>query len=317
MNKIELWIQRYTLGCIVAFAFLVFIVLVYFAYSSNERKFAIKQLKIEQLMQQESQMRNEIKTHQEFPLPELYDLFDKWDSIMVHKNDLLEEQQKSADQNLTIWLAVIAAICTILPVVLGISQTFNFKMHLEEAKTEMKQQLDEANKNMSDLQNKQIIYNLRSFVNTMSMNIKTLIDLQELEINKNPFLTCKELIKLELDKMVDGSCKCQKEYLKLKNELQSIEGQTADEIIKSIQHNALEIFLLQNNLLRKYEVFFSGISLIELQNLVNIINKYSEPLVLYPEKAVDIEDCFVYALTISKQIQTLFKGQVEDSEITN
>lgn len=71
--------------------------------------------------------------------------------------------------------------------------------------------------------------------------------------------------------MVDGSCECQKEYLKIKNELQDIEGETVDEIMKSIQHNALEIFLLQNSLLRKYEVFFSGISLIELQNLVNIM----------------------------------------------
>lgn len=311
MNKIEQWIQNYTFGSIAAFALLVFFVLGYFAYSSNERKFAIKQLKMEQLMQQESQMRKEIKTHQEFPLPELYDLFDKWDTIMVYKNDLLEEQQKSADQNLTIWLAVIAAICTILPVVLGISQTFNFKMQLDEAKTEMKRQLDEANKNMSDLQNKQIIYNLRSFINTMSMNIKTLIDLQELEINKNPFLTSKELIQLELEKMVDSSCECQKEYLKIKNELQNIERKTADEIMKSIQHNALEIFLLQNSLLRKYEVFFSGISLIELQNLLNIIYSYSEPLILYPKKYENLENCFVYALTISKQIQTLFKGQVE------
>lgn len=125
-------------------------------------------------------------------------------------------------------------------------------------------------------------------------------------------MTSKELIKLELDKMVDGSCECQKEYLKIKNELQNIEGETADEIMKSIQHNALEIFLLQNSLLRKYEVFFSGISLIELQNLVNIIYSYSEPLILYPKKYENLEDCFVYALTISKQIQTLFMGQVED-----
>lgn len=316
MSKIEQRIQKYIFGCIAAFAILVFVILLYSAYCSNERKFAIKQLKMEQLMQQESQKRNEIVTHQEFPLPELYDLFDKWDTIMVHKNDLLEEQQKSADQNLTIGLTVIAAICTILPVVLGISQTFNFKIQLDEAKTEMKRQLDEANKKMSDLQNKQIIYNLRSFVNTMSMNIKTLIDLQELEINKNPFLTSKELIKLELDKMVDSSCECQKEYLKIKNELQDIEGETADEIMKSIQHNALEIFLLQNSLLRKYEVFFSGISLIELQSLVNIIYSYSEPLILYPKKYENLEDCFVYALTISKQIQTLFKGQVDHSEIT-
>lgn len=311
MNKIEQRIQKYSFWSIVAVVLLVAFVLGFLAYNHNERQFSIKQLKMEQMMRQESQLRNEIKTHQEFPLPELYDLFDKWDTIMVHKNDLLEEQQKSAEQNLAIWLAVIAAICTILPVFLGITQTFNFKIQLDEAKTEMKQQVNEANNKMSDLQNKQIIYNLRSFVNTMSMNIKTLIDLQELEINKNPFLTSKELIKLELDKMVYSSCKCQKEYVKIKNELQSIEGSTADEIIKSIQHNALEIFLLQNSLLRKYEVFFSGISLIELQNLVNVIYRYSEPLIFNPEKCENIEECFFLALTISKQIQMLFNRQVK------
>lgn len=313
MNKIEQWIQKASFWSVVAAAVTLIIVFALFVFGRfDSREFTIDRLKLEQELRQESQMRNEIKTHQELPLPELYDLFDKWDTIMVHKNNLLEEQQKSAEQNLAIWLAVIAAICTILPVVLGITQTFNFKIQLDEAKTEMKQQIEEANNKMSNLQNKQIIYNLRSFINTMSMNIKTLIDLQELEINKNPFLTSKELIKLELDKMVDGSCECQKEYLKIKNELQDIEGETVDEITKSIQHNALEIFLLQNSLLRKYEVFFSGISLIKLQNLVNIIYSYSEPLILYPKKYENLEDCFVYALTISKQIQTLFMGQVED-----
>lgn len=113
MNKIEPWIQKASFWSVVAAAVTLIIVFALFVFGRfDSREFTIDRLKLEQALRQESQMRNEIKTHQELPLPELYDLFDKWDTIMVHKDNLLEEQQKSAEQNLAIWLAVIAAICT-------------------------------------------------------------------------------------------------------------------------------------------------------------------------------------------------------------
>ena len=58
-------------------------------------------------------------------------LFLHWDSMIQAEHNNLVQAQKSADQNLSIWLAVIAAICTILPVVLGINQTSSFDAKLD------------------------------------------------------------------------------------------------------------------------------------------------------------------------------------------
>lgn len=85
MNKIEQWIQKASFWSVVAAAVTLIIVFALFVFGRfDSREFTIDRLKLEQELRQESQMRNEIKTHQELPLPELYDLFDKWDTIMVH-----------------------------------------------------------------------------------------------------------------------------------------------------------------------------------------------------------------------------------------
>lgn len=84
---------------------------------------------------------------------------------------------------------------------LGISHSLNFKLQLDEAKNEMRLQIDKANEDMKNLQRKQTTSNLQAFVNTMSQNIKSLSDLEELEVNQNPFLTCSKLIKIELEKL--------------------------------------------------------------------------------------------------------------------
>lgn len=73
-------------------------------------------------------------------------LFQHWDSLIQAEHNNLVHAQKSADQNLSIWLAVIAAICTILPVVLGINQTSSFDAKLDV----YKQYVDDKVKEFKD-----------------------------------------------------------------------------------------------------------------------------------------------------------------------
>lgn len=79
-------------------------------------------------------------------------LFQHWDSLIQVEHNNLVQAQKSADQNLSIWLAVIAAICTILPVVLGINQTSSFDAKLDV----YKQYVDGKVKEFKDQLNKEI-----------------------------------------------------------------------------------------------------------------------------------------------------------------
>lgn len=79
-------------------------------------------------------------------------LFQHWDSLIQVEHNNLVHAQKSADQNLSIWLAVIAAICTILPVVLGINQTSSFDAKLDV----YKQYVDDKVSDFQDLLDEKI-----------------------------------------------------------------------------------------------------------------------------------------------------------------
>lgn len=243
---------------VVASVLLIGILVVFLFHLHFDKCETVDRQSLTTLLQQEHKQRLGVMNDSAMKNTKLDSLFSTWDSIMVKKNDMLESQQKNADQNLSIWLCVIAAICTILPVVLGISHSLNFKLQLDEAKNEMRLQIDKANEDMKNLQRKQTTSNLQAFVNTMSQNIKSLSDLEELEVNQNPFLTCSKLIKIELEKMVENSLLCQKEYSSIEDEIKNKDTEEVLNIRKNIKDNALELLLLQNNLLKKYEVYFNN-----------------------------------------------------------
>ena len=151
-------------------------------------------------------------------------LFQHWDSIIQAEHNNLVLAQKSADQNLSIWLAVIAAICTILPVVLGINQTSSFDAkldiykqyvdgkvkefkdqlskeikgskndivsakqefnnHIKETISDFRKDVETMNRDMTEYHKEISNIRLMSFLNIFCQNIRMLRDLQDLEISK-------------------------------------------------------------------------------------------------------------------------------------
>lgn len=301
---------KYSYRTIVVASMLLIGILVVFSFHLHFDKCeTVDRQSLTTLLQQEHNQRLGVMNDSAMKNTKLDSLFSTWDSIMVKKNDMLESQQKNADQNLSIWLCVIAAICTILPVVLGISHSLNFKLQLDEAKNEMRLQIDKANEEMKNLQRKQTTSNLQAFVNTMSQNIKSLSDLEELEVNQNPFLTCSKLIKIELGKMVENSLLCQKEYSSIEDEIKNKDTEEVLNIRKNIKDNALELLLLQNNLLKKYEVYFNKSSLFELHDLMDDIWYRIDAIVREKDVRKDIGIYLISAHAFSKHIQTLFSKQ--------
>lgn len=294
---------------VVASVLLIGILVVFLFHLHFDKCETVDRQSLTTLLQQEHKQRLGVMNDSAMKNTKLDSLFSTWDSIMVKKNDMLESQQKNADQNLSIWLCVIAAICTILPVVLGISHSLNFKLQLDEAKNEMRLQIDKANEDMKNLQRKQTTSNLQAFVNTMSQNIKSLSDLEELEVNQNPFLTCSKLIKIELEKMVENSLLCQKEYSSIEDEIKNKDTEEVLNIRKNIKDNALELLLLQNNLLKKYEVYFNKSSLFELHDLMDDIWYRIDAIVREKDVRKDIGIYLIFAHAFSKHIQTLFSKQ--------
>lgn len=281
----------------------------------NMKKSTNEYESIKQLNKQEKALRSSMDSTKNKPYPELNKLFNKWDTIIVKNSEILEHQQISADQNLSIWLAVIAAICTILPVVLGVNQSFSFNNQLEAAKEDIMSKVTEADDKMKKLQKQQVAYKLQSFVNTLSLNIKILSDWEELEVSQNPFLTSKPLLDILLKNIVDYSSKCKEEILPLNekevSELSSLDVVTYNNIIKD---NALNLLLVLNNLLKKYEVFFDKTNLFELHTLMDDI-WYSIEAIIHDKS--NEKDVAIYMMAAHKycvQIRDLFSRQFAKEE---
>lgn len=167
----------------------------------------------------------------------------------------VETAMSLIDQNLSIWIGIIAAICTILPVALSISQSVNFQEHLKQAREDMQESTRGIEHEMDEMSERQIVYNLQSFVNTLSMNIKILSDWEELEVGQNPFLTSRPLLEYQLFKMVEYSSKCVNEYVSVADKLSKTTTDEYDRIRKNIKDNALDLLLLMNNLLKNMKCF--------------------------------------------------------------
>lgn len=67
----------------------------------------------------------------------LDDLFSKWDSILEEDRNELRNTLKTMSICLSIWIGIIAAVCTILPIVIGINANSNFQKDIAQAKDDM------------------------------------------------------------------------------------------------------------------------------------------------------------------------------------
>lgn len=64
-------------------------------------------------------------------------LFTKWDSILDEEHKEIGTTLRTIATSLSIWIGLIAAICTILPIVLGINTNLNFKNDMAHAEKRM------------------------------------------------------------------------------------------------------------------------------------------------------------------------------------
>ena len=73
-------------------------------------------------------------------------LFEQWNTILKQEHALFRSEQSSAQQNIAIWLSIIAAICTILPIVIGINQNMSFNSQVNLLSAEFQRKMDEYSK---------------------------------------------------------------------------------------------------------------------------------------------------------------------------
>lgn len=199
-------------------------------------------------------------------------LFEQWNTILKQEHALFRSEQSSAQQNIAIWLSIIAAICTILPIVIGINQNMSFNSQVNLLSAEVQRQLDKYtnemrhktnrfNNEISEFRKKALEGRFSELVNTFSVNLRILTELEEIEIHQNVLLTCPKLLKGQLDKLEKHSLKFKEDYQKLSSEFgNDVDTQEKSEkekvspdiqIIESqLRENLVDVYILMNNLLK-------------------------------------------------------------------
>lgn len=242
-------------------------------------------------------------------------LFEQWDTILKQEHALFRAEQSSAQQNVAIWLSIIAAICTILPIVIGINQnmSFNsqvnllsaeFKKELEKYAKEKQNMTDEFNNKIREFSKKVLESKFSELINTFSVNLRILTELEEIEIHQNVLLTCPKLLKGQLDKLEKHSQKFKADYLKLLREFEEnndVHPQEKSEkekvnpdiqlIESQLKDNLVDVYILMNNLLKKYETYFDDDLLFKVHDTMDQLwYKTNEILEADNQNKIEIQD---------------------------
>ena len=275
-------------------------------------------------------------------------LFQHWDSLIQVEHNNLVQAQKSADQNLSIWLAVIAAICTILPVVLGINQTSSFDVklgiykkyvddkvsdfqnlldekingskddfesakqefnnHIEETKSKFDKEVKKMQSDMTEYHKEMSNIRLMSFLNIFCQNIRMLRDLQDLEIRENTHLTCPELVRNSIHSIAQNAKEC-------KDRFEQDKETWKDEDTIIIFRAQLSSLCSIRDLAYEYENLFTGMNLLRLQRLKDVLSFYlQEKAKLMPEaKLEDAEDAMNKIVEYSSSLKSLFDELLKES----
>lgn len=216
-------------------------------------------------------------------------LFAQWQTIMKQEQVVQKAESAAAEQNVAIWLAVIAAICTMLPIVIGINQNINFNRELDFVKddyehkskvieTDLKksvrkvtfdiqEKIQTTTEQFAELNKTTGMIRLLSIINSLAITVRILSELEDLEIRQSVSLTCPDLLKKQLDKMVVYCEKCNSEYNQLKD------LSFGDDNLDMISDGGLGVLVMMHNLLKKYEVKFEGVALFKLHDLLDEIWK--------------------------------------------
>ena len=268
-------------------------------------------------------------------------LFQHWDSLIQVEHNNLVQAQKSADQNLSIWLAVIAAICTILPVVLVINQTSSFDAkldiykqyvdgkvkefqaqlnkeingskndivsakqefnnHIKETISDFRKDVETMNRDMTEYHKEISNIRLMSFLNIFCQNIRMLRDLQDLEIRENTHLTCPELVRNSIHSIAQNAKEC-------KDRFEQDKETWKDEDTIIIFRAQLSSLCSIRDLAYEYENLFTGMNLLRLQRLKDVLSFYlQEKAQLMPEaKLKDAEDAMNKIVESSSSLKSLF-----------
>lgn len=144
-------------------------------------------------------------------------LFEKWDNILDSDRTKLRQSIDVLSTNVTVWCGMIAAICTIVSIVLGINANKNFEREIDRASEDYNDRLKKQTKELAVKQftlesNMKTVYDradrmsAAQVLSDLSVHLRVIAELQEFEAKDKGMLTKPELI-LEVLKNLNDELK--------------------------------------------------------------------------------------------------------------
>lgn len=244
-------------------------------------------------------------------------LFVTWNKMMDKKHDQLIFLEEAANKNFSIWLAVIAAICTVLPVVLALHQNSNFHVQIEKSEkklkssqAELEEKLEAQKSSVEKLKAEMDRIDSRpqilSFFDSFSRSVNMLTNLQEIDINENVLLTCPKVVKRSLDIISENSKTCIDKFGQISSNLH-------EEDLALIKNSFFGSICLFREMLYRYENLFSGIELKELQRCRYSLSMMIDDF-LDSEKSKNMSDYFLQLDRHIDEINRIFNEQLNHNE---
>lgn len=217
----------------------------------------------------------------------LYSLFELWNKILQEDKTNLIMTVESLKRNVSIWVGLIAAICTILPIALTINVNEQFKELVKE-KDRATTQLERLKVDMD-------------FLN-VAPKLRVTAEIQEFEGQEIVYLSNPKMMERLLNSICEQLNNCQRKYMQFMETDKNFKFAIEDsDIILS--------FNMMRKLLQNYEVTFEGHYLVRSQLIQDQLKKHISACVTNDsmDKLKEIQELVRYA----QKVRDLFGEQFE------
>lgn len=283
----------------------------------------------------------------------LDDLFSKWDSILEEDRNELRNTLKTISISLSIWVGIIAAICTILPIVIGINANSNFQKDIAQAKDEMSKAITSLEAKMAtNISQKETTFNDK--VAETEKQLQTKVDAAETRISETAEkqeqkmqelrITLDEILEISKTSQIAQTLSDLSVHMRVISELQEFESHDKGTLTKvpllqrvlenlvaelgRIKENIpqdnskettfvsiLLIWCMLKRLLTAVESTFKDYNLLTLQKLKSKIDKEVTNKMKVPKCETNNKDLISLSYDFSVEIEKLFEDYIKENNL--
>lgn len=241
-------------------------------------------------------------------------LFTKWDSILNEDRKELVSALKTISTSMSVWVGLIAAICTILPVVLGINANMNFKYDLDRMTKitnkkiqnkirRQKAKLKEIDKKIRDGKKQSNENQINQTLSDLAVHMRVISELQDFDSKDNGTFSKPEFFVQVMDNTVE----------ELKKLRKNLKCKCIDNKDNNIHIGITLMLCMLKRLLVSVECTFTDYELMTLQKLRTKIDNEVTKLI-DSLNTIDNKKAIKTTIDYVEKVRDLFNDFIRKSE---